>query len=179
MRKLIDKLLSFRGDEYRPFAIEVSADEIRLAVYGGARGFDEAPTAQTASHTDLESCLLEGIDLLDQARLFSPSREPYYRRPQHRCVFFRSINCGSRIVKLKRRVIMRAVPRKGDIVTVDGIYYGVADVVWNLQDDQIHLNFSWGTYPTLDELQEEIAKHLDLGWSMHSETDTPPTETTP
>ena len=65
MEKLIDKLMSMRGPEYRPFAIEVSADEIRLAVYGGAKGFDEPATSETAGHTDFASCLLEGIEVLE------------------------------------------------------------------------------------------------------------------
>lgn len=174
MEKLINKILSFRGDEWRPFAIEVSQDDIRLAVFGGALGFAEPPTAETAPHQDIESCLLEGITLLEEARLLSPSREPYHRLPHHRCVFFKGFKSPKRCVELRRPHLLRAVPRIGDRVRFSGRddaphnLLVVKQVDWNLDDDETHL---WSAHAHVKDgkLDARVAVHIENGWQPYRE----------
>lgn len=178
MEKLVNKIMSFRGPEWRPFAIEVSEDDIRVAVFGGATGFTEPPTAETAPHQDLESCLLEAIDLLEHSRLLSPSREPYHRLPHHRCVFFVGFRSPTRGIDIRRRALLRAVPRVGDWVelgnsetTHDEIL--VSEVSWNVYDDEVHL---WEALVEMEseDLDARAAPYLENGWEMAREFKWPP-----
>lgn len=193
MKRLIEKILSFRGPEYRPFAIEVSQDEVRLAVYGGARGFDEPATAQTASHDDIEGCLLEGIELLEHSRLLSPSREPYYRRPHSRCVFFRLFDApgpkgekAQRNVELQRRALFRVVPGLGHTVVFSGDRRPstphelvVHDIYWHVEMDEVHLWDAPVTCASSKELDQQVAEHLENGWTFHQEFKFPPNHPSP
>lgn len=175
MEKLFDKVLSFRGDEWRPFAIEVSQDEIRLAVYGGAGGFAEPATAETAPHDDLADCLLEGIALLEQSRLLSPSRVPYHRMPHHRCVFFKSLQSPQRGAEVCRRKLMRSVPRPGDHVNFSARVHDpihevlVKDVYWQLGDDEVHLWLPPRQLQDEEQFETLMSSHLENGWEIHRE----------
>lgn len=179
MEKLVNKIMSCRGPEWRPFAIEVSQDDIRVAVFGGATGFAEPPTAETAPHQDIESCLLEAIELLEHSRLLSPNREPYHRLPHHRCVFLKPFSAPNRTVELRRRVLMRAVPRPGDRVRIapgesfaDEVF--VRDVCWHIENDEVHLWDYVRELGSSDELDHRVAEHLEIGWDIAREYKLPP-----
>lgn len=165
MEKLVNKILSMRGPEYRPFAIEVCADEIRLAVYGGAKGFDEAATCETASHSDFESCLIEGIDLLEQARLFSPSRAPYHRLPHQQCLFLLKLEGNGESALVQRRHLMRQVPRKGDKVTFGDRKLSVSEVTWQLHLDEVHVYL---TRISVSNPQAQRQAWSDRGWDLRT-----------
>jgi hypothetical protein len=182
MTKLLEKILALRGPDYRPFAIEIAADDIRVSVYGGANGFADPPTCETASHTELEPCLMEALELLEHARLLSPSREPYHRLPCHRCVFLLQVVFGDRQVVLQRRHLMRDVPRIDDQIEfsadakpkiafdVDAKPMTVNQVVWRTYEDEVHVHLS----PRLSaDFKRDLDPLYEAGWELRSERSLP------
>lgn len=173
MKKLIAKALSYRRPGCVPFAIEISAESIRLAVYGAEGGFEMPPTAQTFSHEALDMCLLEGIDLLERCN--KKTRETVsQRRLAHRCVFrhtFVHVH-DQRTIVLERRHSVRSVPRSGDEIrwAIDDPRrqhrenFVVAKVEWHLHDDEI-LVYGEAVQVRDYPIEAFVEHYLDAGWS--------------